>query len=155
MPPLRERKEDIPPLVTAFTRQFAARNGKKIKGIEKDALEALVNYSWPGNVRELKNIIERMVVLSSGEQLTVDQVPEGIRPGTAATPPISTVVESAESNISSESPMPANVGKITDVEKELIRNALAETKGNKSLAAKKLGIARRTLYRKIEEYKLA
>ena len=155
MPPLRERKEDIPPLVTAFTRQFSARNGKKIKGIGKDALEALVNYSWPGNVRELKNIIERMVVLSSGEQLTLDQVPEGIRPGTAAIPQISPIVESAKPNISTESAMPANVGKITDVEKELIRKALADTKGNKSLAAKKLGIARRTLYRKIEEYKLA
>ena len=70
MPPLRERKEDIPPLVNTFMRQYGIQNGKKLRGIAPDALEALLRYDWPGNVRELKNIVERMIVLSAGEELT-------------------------------------------------------------------------------------
>ena len=81
VPPLRERKEDIPPLVEAFIRQYASSNAKKIEGIEKHALEILTQYDWPGNIRELKNIIERMIVLSSGVKLTPEQIPEDIRQG--------------------------------------------------------------------------
>ncbi|HNX69635.1 MAG TPA: sigma-54 dependent transcriptional regulator [Candidatus Omnitrophota bacterium] len=140
VPPLRERKEDIPPLVNSFIKQFAQANGKKISGIDKNALEALIRYDWPGNIRELKNIVERMIVLSSGERLTLDQVPEDLR-GEKSAPPLPR--------------HPGGVSRITDVEKELIQNALKQTKGNKSLAAEKLGISRRTLYRKLEEYKLS
>ncbi|HOW88135.1 MAG TPA: sigma-54 dependent transcriptional regulator [Candidatus Omnitrophota bacterium] len=142
VPPLRERKEDIAPLANAFIAQYAAQNDKKVRGIDKDALEALERYDWPGNIRELKNIVERMIVLSSGEMLTVDQVPEDILQGKVkiARPNGNAVFQ--------------GVTKITEAEKELIRNALTETKGNKSTAAEKLGISRRTLYRKLEEYKL-
>jgi DNA-binding NtrC family response regulator len=143
VPPLRERKEDIAPLVEAFIRQYAALNIKKIQGIEKDALQALMLYDWPGNIRELKNIVERMIVLSSGDMLTLDQVPEDIRQGR----PLSSGAKSHA--------LPQGVTTITDAEKELIRNALVECKGNKSSAAEKLGISRRTLYRKLDEYKLA
>lgn len=140
VPPLRERKEDIPPLVDAFIRHYATANIKKINGIEKEALDTLVRYDWPGNIRELKNIVERMIVLSSGKTLPLDLVPEDIRHGTS---------------VRAISITQNGVTKIVDAEKELIRSALLETKGNKSLAAEKLGISRRTLYRKLEEYQLS
>ncbi|OQA56968.1 MAG: Transcriptional regulatory protein ZraR [Candidatus Omnitrophica bacterium ADurb.Bin277] len=140
MPPLRERKEDIRPLVNAFIRQYGIQNGKKLRGIEKDALEALTSYGWPGNVRELKNIIERMIVLSSSDTLTLDQVPEDIRGFRKAGGTASSAIN--------------GVTTITDAERELIKNALLETRGNKSMAADKLGISRRTLYRKIDEYQI-
>ncbi|HPW64751.1 MAG TPA: sigma-54 dependent transcriptional regulator [Candidatus Omnitrophota bacterium] len=140
MPPLRERKEDIPPLVNTFMRQYGIQNGKKLRGIAPDALEALLRYDWPGNVRELKNIVERMIVLSAGEELTLDQVPDDIR----GPRPVAASFVSGNSAVTT----------LTDAEKELIRNALRETNGNKSKAAEKLGISRRTLYRKIEEYQI-
>jgi DNA-binding NtrC family response regulator len=141
VPPLRERKEDIAPLVDAFIRQYATLNAKKVRGISKEALEILVQYDWPGNIRELKNIIERMIVLSSGEMLTLDQIPEDLRSGR-----VMGVISH---------PGIENMTRISDAEKEMIRKALIENKGNKSAAAGKLGISRRTLYRKLEEYKLA
>ncbi len=142
VPPLRDRKEDIAPLVNAFIRQYAALNTKKIRGITQDALEALVEYNWPGNIRELRNIVERMIVLSSGDMLTLEQIPEDIRQGR---PP------SARTNGNATL---QGISRITDAERELIQKALQETRGNKSTAAEKLGISRRTLYRKLEEYKL-
>lgn len=143
VPPLRERKKDIAPLVHAFIQQYAALNTKKINGISPEALEALVAYSWPGNIRELKNIVERMIVLSSGDMLTLEQIPEDIRQGRPGAP------------AAGNNPVLQGVTRITDAEKELIQKALQETRGNKSTAAEKLGISRRTLYRKLEEYKLA
>ena len=140
VPPLRERKEDIAPLVDIFIRQYASLNSKKVWGIEKKSLEALVQYDWPGNIRELKNIVERMIVLSSGDTLTIDQVPEDLRAGRTPGTGAGSALE--------------NISRITDAEKELIQKALQETRGNKSTAAEKLGISRRTLYRKLEEYKL-
>ncbi len=142
VPPLRERKEDIAPLVNTFIQQYAALNAKKIRGIAKDALNTLVHYNWPGNIRELKNIVERMIVLSSGDMLTLDQIPEDIRQGRPRT------------NGTNGHAAFQNISKITDAEKELIQKALHETRGNKSTAAAKLGISRRTLYRKLEEYQL-
>jgi transcriptional regulator with PAS, ATPase and Fis domain len=141
VPTLRERKEDIAPLIDVFIRQYATLNAKKVRGISKDALEALVRYDWPGNIRELKNIMERMIVLSSGEMLTMDQIPEDLR--------------SEKDLETSGHPGIESMTRISDAEKEMIRKALIENKGNKSVAAAKLGISRRTLYRKLEEYKLA
>lgn len=140
LPALRERKEDIPILADAFLKYFAQANAKKITGIEPDAMKALHQYDWPGNIRELKNIIERMVVLSSEPRLTLTQVPEDIlHPRLPSSTSLLPSVPSSSLN---------------DMEKEFIRQKLFEVRGNKSLAAKKLGISRRTLYRKIEEYKL-
>ncbi len=139
VPPLRERKEDIPPLVENFIRQCSALNAKKITGIEPDALKSLMSYDWPGNIRELKNVVERMIVLSSGDKLTLEHVPDEFKQDRAA---------------------PASQGflaggnRITDLEKELIQKVLQESGGNKSLAAGQLGISRRTLYRKLDEYKI-
>ncbi len=139
MPPLRERKEDIPPLVQAFLRQYGMQNSRKIGAIDKEAMAALIRYDWPGNVRELKNIIERMIVLNTGDRLTLEQVPEDVR-GSRNSP----------TNLITAS----GITTLTDAEKEMIRESLKETRGNKSKAAEKLGISRRTLYRKIEEYQL-
>jgi len=142
VPPLRERRDDIPILVDAFVKQFAQLNAKRITGIEPAVLECLKGYQWPGNIRELRNIVERMVVLSQEETLRVSLVPEDIR---------------HPRNGARHAAVPANPGgaqQLQDVEREFIKTKLAESRGNKSLAAKLLGISRRTLYRKIEEYKL-
>ncbi len=139
MPSLRERKDDIPPLVEAFIKQFAIANGKKITGIQKEALEALTQYGWPGNIRELKNIIERMVVLATENEITLGQVPEDIKSSQPGKNPV---------NFSQGHNLDA-------MQKEFIKQALQDAQGNKSLAAQKLGISRRTLYRKMEEYGIA
>lgn len=156
VPPLRERPEDIPALANAFLKHLSKMNGKKIESITPEAMAALRAYGWPGNVRELKNIIERMVVLSAQEALTLDQVPEDIRrvpqssaglAGGGNAHPITPPAGRPENGRASPS-----AGKLVDMEKEMILKTLEELRGNKSLAAKKLGISRRTLYRKLEEY---
>lgn len=142
VPPLRERKDDIPLLANHFTQHFAKINNKSISGLTPDAMRALSEYSWRGNIRELKNIVERMVVLSTGSQLDVENLPEDIRhSGQPA------LLESKAANN-------LDYNNLDAMEKDLIRKALLEERGNKSLAAKRLGISRRTLYRKIEEYGL-
>lgn len=140
VPPLRERKDDIPPLVNNFIRQFSKANGKKVTGIEKKAMDWLVGYAWPGNIRELKNIVERMIVLSSGDTLSVDLVPEDIR--------------SFSPRNGSDASLVNQPASLSAVEKELIAKTLSAHQGNKSSTAQALGISRRTLYRKIEEYKI-
>ena len=121
VPPLRERKEDIAPLVNAFIGQYAVLNDKKVRGIEKNALEILEQYDWPGNIRELKNIVERMIVLSSGDMLTLEQIPEDIRQGKSG-------IGTANGGVPLQ-----GVTKITDAEKELIRSALLEKQISKLL----------------------
>lgn len=143
VPPLRERRQDTPLLVDSFLKHYAISNGKKISGIDGEALQALVRYDWPGNIRELKNIIERMVVLATEPQLRLTNVPEDLRND-------SSTVKAAPVNIKSSD----DSYSISDMEKQMIASALSEFKGNKSRVAKKLGISRRTLYRKISEYKI-
>ncbi len=141
-PPLRERSEDIPLLIKRFMDNFADENGKKISGIAPEALEALCRYNWPGNIRELRNCMERMVVLSRSEMLELADVPLNIR---------TWVADSGNSRL----PTAPNGGTtIDDHQKALILKVLAECGGNRSLAAKKLGISRRTLYRRLDEYNL-
>lgn len=145
VPPLRERTEDIRPLVEHFVRILSRSNNKKIESIDDAIFRYLESYSWPGNVREVKNAIERMVVLSQGPRLTVGQLPEDFR--------------LAPEGLARETPLRGNgwslqSSDLQGMEKELIRVKLLETKGNKSEAARKLRISRRTLYRKIEEYGL-
>ncbi len=141
IPPLRERKGDIPLLVTHYLKYFSERNRKTIEQITPEALKFLSQYDWPGNIRELKNIAERMVVLSHSNVIDADQIPEDIRGGAKPF-----------------APNPQLTGKETktlqDMEEEMIRRTLLEVNRNKSTAAKKLGISRRTLYRKMAEYKI-
>ena len=131
LPPLRERKDEIPELVNAFIKEFAAENMKDISGITPEALAMLSANEWQGNIRELRNCIEKMVVLATGNVLDTADVPE------FQTPP---AVKKAPED-------PLN---LENTEKELIRKALAECGNNRAAAARKLGISRRTLYRKLE-----
>jgi two-component system response regulator HydG len=138
LPPLRERREDIPLLIHFFMQQSAEKYQKELSGITAEAQQRLMAYNWPGNVRELKNVVENMVVLSTGTQLTADDLPPEIRPRAQAAGGMNNLV-----GISLE-----------QAEKELIRNTLKMVDGNREQAAQMLGIGERTLYRKIKEYDL-
>ncbi|WP_134440210.1 sigma-54-dependent transcriptional regulator [Methylacidiphilum caldifontis] len=144
MPPLRQRKEDIPLLAKAFLAEFAAENGKKIDRISPEALEALLDYDWPGNVRELKMAIEHGVVLCQGEEILPKDLPERIRKpkGLFNEPIPSTSIGTDCFNLK-------------EAEKQLIISALKYCQGKKTTAAKKLGISRKTLQRKIKEFELS
>ena len=140
IPPLRERREDIPPLIEHFIAQANRQHATKVAGITAEAQRALCSFDWPGNVRQLRNVVENMVVLAGEGRLTVADLPVELR-GAAA---------SADVQIASL----AGVS-ISDAEKELIRNTLRMVDGNREQAAKMLGIGERTLYRKIKEYGLS
>lgn len=139
LPPLRERREDIPLLIHYFLQQLAEKYKREIEGIKSEAQQILIAYSWPGNVRQLRMVLEQMVVLSEGPWLDVENLPQGIRP-TSATPP------GEMKNLAGLT--------IEQVEKEHIRSTLELAQGNREAAAKILGIGERTLYRKIKEYDL-
>lgn len=142
MPPLRERRRDIPLLANAFMREFAEENGKPVKEITAETMEKLVNYSWPGNVRELRSAIETAVVFCRGEKIGVRDLPQEIRTGEAGAlmPPKAAASPSRLS--------------VKDAEKQLIIRALEECEGNRTKAAEKLGMSRRTLHRKLHTYQL-
>lgn len=142
IPPLRERVEDIESLAVLFLEHFSRINNKKITGLHRDTLEALQKYSWPGNVRELKNVLERMIVLAAKDVLTVDDLPLDL---------LNPRLPGKKDKVNSAS---LSATKISDMEKQMIHNKLEELRGNKSKAAQELGISRRTLYRKLEEYGL-
>ena len=139
LPPLRERREDIPLLIHYFMKLAAERYHKEIEGITPEAQQVLMSYSWPGNVRQLRNVIERMVVLTPGPKLGVESLPPEIRPAGGE-------VLGGMNNLVGIS--------IEQAEKELIRNTLKLVNGNREQAARILGIGERTLYRKIKEYDL-
>jgi len=141
IPPLRERRDDIPLLADHFLREIAASYNKPIADIAPDARRRLAAYDWPGNVRELRNAIEHMAVVTSDPVLGVDDLPDYIVPGEP--PP---ALEAA----------PQLVGiSLEQAERELLRNTLASVGGNRVEAARILGIGERTLYRKIKEYGLS
>jgi DNA-binding NtrC family response regulator len=140
LPPVRARSDDIPLLAQAFLREFAKENGKPVNDFTVDALAALLNFSWPGNVRELRAAIEHAVVLCRSERITVRDLPPSVRGSGAA------------------SAVKLLQGKdltIKDAEKQLIVRALKETAGNRTRAAQKIGMSRRTFHRKLHEYQLA
>jgi two-component system response regulator AtoC len=134
LPALRERRSDIPLLLKHFLDFFNQENGRSIEGFSPDALDLLTAYRWPGNVRELRNVVEQMVVLSRSPRIGVRDLPPHIR-------------ESAPSAGGMD-----GGGTLEDLEKRAILLALKEAGGNRTHAAEKLGISRRTLHRKIAEY---
>jgi len=139
VPPLRERKEDIPILAQHFLQQFVAQNSKKIKGFTPQAMEKLLKYSWPGNIRELMNAIERAVVLSRKEYLDAEEL----------------VLMMADNSVDikpTQNRLLENLP-LEEVEKRSILDALESCSGNKSEAARRLGITRKTLRKKLEKYK--
>jgi DNA-binding NtrC family response regulator len=137
IPPLRERKDDIPLLVAHYLKFFAEENGRQIDGVEPKARAALNNYSWPGNIRELRNTIESAVVMCRDKLLGIEDLPAHIA--------------SAEDNSFIRIPIGSTMA---EAEREVIRATLRAEKGNKSRAADVLAIGRKTLHRKLEEYQI-
>jgi DNA-binding NtrC family response regulator len=140
VPPLRERKEDIPPLVAFFVKQFAQQLGKSEPAIAPDAFQKLVDYSWPGNVRELQNAMEYAVVLARQDLVGVKELPAEVR--------LPTVLQRTERAAAAQQ----GVQSLDDVERATILQALAQCHGNKKKAAQLLGIQRPTLYNKMKRY---
>jgi DNA-binding NtrC family response regulator len=139
LPALRERKGDIPLLAQNFLREFSHDLGKDVKDFTADALETLINYPWPGNVRELRSALERAVVLCRGDRITVRDLPGTVR----------------SEGLSAPEKMLAQPDlTVEEAEKQLIIRALKESGGNRTAAATKIGMSRRTLHRKLHEYHL-
>jgi DNA-binding NtrC family response regulator len=133
LPPLRERKEDIPMLVDYFLRTQGMEGGWG-KAISADAVGSLKNYDWPGNIRELANVLERALILSTGNTITLKDLPLTI--------------------LGKSSTLPQSVSTLVEIEKNLIEKTLQELNGNKTKTAKTLGISLRNLYRKLEKYEI-
>ena len=132
VPPLRERKDDIPLLISAFLKEFSRENAKTVEAIDDKARSILYAYDWPGNVRELRNCMESAVVMSRGNVITEEDLPPTLRSGSEEgwiRVPLGATMEEAE--------------------KIIIRDTLSAQKGNKSKAADVLELSRKTLYRKI------
>jgi len=144
MPPLRDRKEDIPMLLRGFLRHFCKANEKSLLDLTADAMNALLTYNWPGNVRELRTAIEHGVVMAHGPKIGLRDLPVNVRMATGASLPGGITPTKAFSEKSSALDL-------HETERRLIMQALATTNGNVTAAAKKLGISRRTLHRKINE----
>jgi two-component system response regulator AtoC len=142
LPPLRERIGDVPLLAQAFLREFARENNKPITEFTPDTVEALMNYAWPGNVRELRTAIEHAVVLCRGEKISVRDLPASVRAGSVNASP------------DPQRMLARNDLTVKEAEKQLIIRALKEVKGNRTLAAKKIGMSRRTMHRKLHTYGL-
>jgi len=151
--PLRERAEDVHLLVYHFLERYKEKTGRFVSGISKDALRALTTYEWPGNVRELENAIERAVIIASGRQIELSDLPESIAKRTL----------DELSHLRSERAQASAEGRfiglnielpssMDEIEKQVIRATLDYTKGDKSTAARLLNIGRRTLYRKLDDY---
>lgn len=138
VPPLRDRPEDIPLLADYFLRRYADKNGKPISGFTHTAMDRLAAYHWPGNVRELENVVERAVVLTKNQVIEEDDLPRDLLHSEAA--------DNRTINIAIGTPL-------EEVERRLIHETLKRTKGDKRLAAQLLGIATRTIYRRLENPK--
>jgi transcriptional regulator with GAF, ATPase, and Fis domain len=155
VPPLRTRPEDIHLLVFHFLERHKEKTGRFVSGISKDALRALVNYEWTGNVRELENAIERAVIIASGRQIELDDLPEAISRkafeihAQAKQERLRAASEGNSIGIEIELPTAMN-----EVEKQVIEATLDYTGGDKSRASRLLNIGRKTLYRKLEQYEL-
>lgn len=142
LPPLRSRQNDVLLLAQNFIEQFAEATGKKVRGLCVPAAEKLKNYSWPGNVRELRNYMESAVALTDHEKILVEDLPEKIR-----------AYKKSELRLDAEDP--ERLHSMEEVERRYIEHVLKATGGNKTNAAQILGFDRKTLYRKLEKYKIS
>jgi two-component system response regulator HydG len=146
LPALRERRDDIVPLVDHFRRQFAKRHHKSVKSMSPAATKRLFAYDWPGNVRQLRNAVETMVVLDVDGVLDLDDLPPELAEAPAAVGATSTPVTAGGG------PLELIGRPLDDIEQWAIEETLKLTSGNRDEAAKVLGIGARTLYRKLEKY---
>ncbi len=150
IPPLRERKDDIPLLVERFRDVYAREHEKAVTGVAPAALSALVHYAWPGNVRELKNVLESAILFASGPKIDLNDLPPALRP------PGGEAAEPAAGEVAAGPGLPpgALVGKtMAEIEKDAILMALQVSGGNRRRAAEMLDIGLRTLQRKLKEYR--
>ena len=139
LPALRERRDDVPLLVQHFIEKFAAGVKRHIEGIDEETLAALKSYDWPGNIRELEHTIERAVLLGKGPRISVEDLPPNM-------------VANGQSSVVLAQALTRQLT-LHDLEREYVGKVLEATNGNKSEAARILGVDRTTLYRKLEEYK--
>jgi DNA-binding NtrC family response regulator len=139
LPPLRERIEDIPQLVQMFVVQYAAQNHKDVIGIDDECVKALQAQPWPGNVRQLRNVIERALIVCEGRMICTNDLPDPFR---AAGPSAASYIK-----------MPIG-STLEAVEKEMILRTIEFTRGNKTRAAETLGVSVKTLYNKLDQYRL-
>lgn len=143
LPPLRDRKEDIPLLCNHFIKDLSQRHGKKVSGLDESVRRAMALYDWPGNVRELRNVLESMIVQDTNGVLGMDDLPEG---ETLKALPLSDTRPSGPSNL---------IGRpLSEVERYFIEKTLELTEGNREEAARRLGIGERTLYRVMQDWKV-
>jgi len=131
IPPLRERREDIPLLVSHCLEQFSSEKEKKVRSVSSEVMELFMNYHWTGNVRQLRNVIERAVILSKGERINLEELPREL-------------LRSVKTN------GPARKT-LRELENQAVQDVLKECKGNKSRAAKMLGISRKAFYKRLKE----
>jgi len=143
MPALRDRPGDVPLLARSFLLEFARENQKPVNDFTAEALQALMDYHWPGNVRELRTAIEHGVVLSRTDKITLRDLPASVRTGGSAAAAADPSRLLAQGDLT-----------VVEAEKQLLIRALKETDGNRTLAAKKIGMSRRTLHRKLHAYHL-
>ncbi|MDF7798458.1 sigma-54 dependent transcriptional regulator [Pontiellaceae bacterium B1224] len=136
LPPLRERQDDILLLLNHYLAVFNEENAKQIEGFTPEAYDMLSNYGWPGNIRELRNLVERMVVLAHGKMLDVTDIPTQVREQASGGDGVKIDAELT----------------VDEMEKRMVIQALEKTGGNRTKAAEKLGISRRTLHRKLNQY---
>ena len=142
-PPLRERLDDVPILALYFLREFAIENAKSISDFTADALEAMIRYDWPGNVRELRTAIEHAVVLSKNEMIQLTDLPHSVQSRGII-----------QNEVQMNQPIIGKGVTLEEAEKQLIIRTIKECSGNRTAAAKKIGISRRTLHRKLHRYGL-
>ena len=142
--PLRERRGDIPLLVEHFLERFSAKNNQPVNVFSRAAVEAMSNYDWPGNIRELENSVERAVVLGRGEVLTLADLPAGVAGESREDDELHVEAGSTVISIPVGTPL-------AEVERRVILETLRSTGGDKSAAARRLGIATRTIYRKLDQ----
>ena len=152
IPPLRERREDIPLLANHFLTTFAKENDREGMKFAPDAMRALVNARWEGNVRELRNVVESLVVLTPTSEIRLSELPEELKPFAAGD--IAAVPSEGALELASSAPGAASLT-MDEIERRAILAALERTGGNRTQAAETLGIGLRTLQRKLKEYKLA
>jgi len=139
LPPLKERREDVPLLVQHFVEKFNAETGKHVQGVSAGAMDVLQNYAWPGNIRELRNTVERAMILTDGDTIDEEHLPPDMRPSQR---------ESAALRL------PLGL-ELREVEKDYILASLQRNAGNKARTAESLGISEKTLYNKLNRYAAA
>ena len=145
LPPLRDRREDIPLLVEHFLEKHARDAGKKVTRVEPMAMEALASHGWPGNVRELENVVHRTLLVVAGLELKLDDLPANIIAAGGPSPSPQTPVSTSTAG---------GPKSLEDLERDAIVSAMESNRGNLSDVARQLGIGRSTLYRKLEQYGL-